>query len=142
MLIRDVRAGMLIAGLLVSVDVWSMSYWRSVGAVLSLDAPSKTVKVRGAVELRGLSQSESRRLMATVRVHGTPGGRDKVGRIKVSDNSMNVATPSADGAYDLVLDRQQLWLLEAEADGFETAAVVVPGGGVVDFVLLPASPRK
>ena len=119
-----------------------MSYPRSVGAILAFDPREEPIRIRGKFELRGLSAEENRKILLTARVHGTPAGRDKGGHIKVSDDSMDVATPSPDGSYILSLEKQQLWLLEATAEGFETASVIVAGSATVDFVLVTRALQK
>ena len=123
--------------LLSPLGAGSMIYPRSLGAVIRLEPGSASTKVRGTIELNGVPAAEVGKLLRTARVHGTPAGRDKRAQIRVSDNSMDVVTPSADGTYALMLDKQELWLIEATADGFETAVVVVSGSAVVDFVLIP-----
>ncbi len=133
---------LLAMAVLVPGSVRSMSYPKSVAAVTSLDTQADSAQIRGTVELRGVPPGSIGKLLMTVRVNGTRAGRDKDGHIKVSDNSMDVATPSARGNYALALEKQQLWLLEATADGFETAAVIVSGSAIVDFVLVPQSPRN
>ena len=97
----------------------------------------------GRVRLVGLTDAEAAKFMSQVRVNGWPAGRTKTGSIGVSDNSMDVVTPSSSGAFSLDLEHQEFWKIEATAKGFESAAVVVPGSATVEFILFRyASPPR
>ena len=121
---------------------WQPPGTRSFAAVLAVDPKAAPTRVSGSIRLVGIPDAEVAATLSRVRVNGWPAGRTKKGGIAVSDNSMDVATPSSVGAFSLELERQELWWIEASADGFEPAGVVVPCSATVEFVLFRRTPPR
>jgi hypothetical protein len=53
-----------------------------------------------------------------------------------------LACVALSGAFSLDLERQEFWWIEAWADGFEPAEVVVAGSATLEFILFKRAPPR